>query len=119
MIIRLQDIELWAYHGVLEQERRSGNLFRVGVQLDVPDTQGVFTDSIEDTLDYSRVYDVVAREMSTPSNLLEHVAGRLVAALQAAFPQATRVSVEVSKRQPPVGGNVAWASVRIDKQKKE
>ena len=106
---------MWAYHGVLEHERRQGNMFRVSVQLDVADTEGVVTDNVAETLDYSLVYKVVVREMQTPSKLLEHVAGRIVKALQAAFPEAEGVSVEVSKRQPPVGGNVAWASVKISR----
>lgn len=110
--ISLQDIELRAFHGVFPEERTQGNTFRVNVTLEVPNMPGMETDLIDDTLDYQSVYDVVFAEMQIPSNLLEHVAMRIKRSLLEKWPEA-QVKVAVSKKNPPLGGSVAWATVEV------
>lgn len=112
MVIRLQDIVLQAHHGVFAQERELGNTFKVSVSIDIPETVGVVTDELEDTIHYQTLYDVVVAEMQQPSNLIEHVAGRIRAQLMRLYPEAT-VHVQVSKKNPPLGGEVAWATVEL------
>ncbi len=113
MTIELEGMEFYAFHGCLEKERAEGNEFVVDFKGEVNDGSSVESDCLADTLDYSEVYRVVEREMQMPSNLLEHVAGRLVKALRKEFPQLVRCSVRVSKRNPPVGGKVSWARVTV------
>ncbi len=113
MIIRLRDIQCYAYHGVLEEEKQQGNTFLVGVSIMVDDPQGVPSDDIQDTLDYRSVCAIVGQEMSQPSDLLEHVAWRIKHSLQMAFPQAREVHVKVAKKQPPLTLPVAWAEVEV------
>lgn len=112
MVIRLQDIELQAYHGVYPEEKQKGNLFLVNVSLAIPDTLGVKTDMLTDTIDYQSVYDIVCREMAIPSNLLEHVAGRIKENIRLLCPNA-EITVRISKKNPPLGGKVAWATIEL------
>ena len=51
--------------------------------------------------------------MAVPSNLIEHVAGRIVRAIADRFPQFTSFSVRVSKKRPPVNGVVQWSRVTL------
>lgn len=113
MIIRLRDIQCYAYHGVLEEEKQNGNTFLVNVSIMVDDPQVMPSDDIQDALDYRCVCAIVQQEMQQPSNLLEHVAWRIKQALQAAFPQAQDVTVKVAKQSPPLDLPVAWAEVEI------
>ncbi len=71
------------------------------------------SDSLEDAVDYSLIYETVAREMAVPSNLIEHVAGRIVRAIADSFPQFTSFSVRVSKKRPPVNGVAQWSRVTL------
>lgn len=112
MIIQLEDIHFYAYHGVYEQERRDGNDFLVTVRLDMPESKAVKTDQLADTVSYEDVYALVAHEMAIPSQLLEHVAGRIRNSLEQAYPYAT-IHVQIKKKKPPVGGDVAWATIEI------
>lgn len=112
MLIRLEDIQLTAYHGVLAQEREQGNTFLVTVSLSLPEQRAVQTDVLSDTVNYKRIYDIVAKQMAIPSNLLEHVAGRIRCALHQVWPEAV-VNVQIKKKNPPVGGRVAWATIEI------
>ncbi|MBE6320748.1 MAG: dihydroneopterin aldolase [Bacteroidales bacterium] len=113
VIIRLRDIQCYAYHGVLEEEKQKGNTFLVGVSITIDDPQSMPSDDIQDTLDYRSVCAIVQREMQVPSNLLEHVAWRIKNALLVAFPQASKVKVTVAKQAPPLDLPVAWAEVEI------
>jgi dihydroneopterin aldolase len=111
--VELSGMEFHAFHGVLEQERREGNLFKVDLRFSYNAGKAAASDSIGDAIDYGAVYDIVAREMAVPSNLLENVAWRIREAVCEAFPSAFDVSVKVSKNHPPVSGKVEWSSVEI------
>ena len=78
---------------------------------------GTLAQCLEDTVNYARIYDIVKAEMEIPSDLLEHVAGRIQRAIVAEFPEFERFSVRVSKRNPPVEGPVEWSRVTIRYEK--
>ena len=62
--IELCGMRFRAYHGVLEEERRCGGDFVVDFSCAYPFDQALVTDDLSDTLDYSAVYAVIAREMA-------------------------------------------------------
>ena len=71
------------------------------------------SDDLKDTVNYGEIYRIVKDEMSQPSDLLEHVAGRIIKAIAAEFPEFTNFSIRVSKRNPPVEGHVQWSRVTL------
>ena len=111
--IVIKDIQLKAFHGVLPQERTVGGDFVVNVRVDYPFTPSMQTDRVEHTLDYAALYRLVCREMAVPSQLLEHVAGRILRAIRTNFPEAGRVELSVVKCNPPMGGQCAGAGVEL------
>ncbi|MCF2660139.1 dihydroneopterin aldolase [Parabacteroides distasonis] len=111
--ITLQTMKFYAYHGVLEQERRVGNTFVVDLTLTAPLEKAVQSDQLEDTINYAEVYELTKQEMNIPSQLLEHVAGRICRALRHHFPQIEQIEIRVSKLNPPFGGDVHSASVLL------
>ena len=106
-------MKFYAYHGVLEQERRVGNTFVVDLTLTAPLGKAVQSDQLEDTINYAEVYELTKQEMNIPSQLLEHVAGRICRALRHHFPQIEQIEIRVSKLNPPFGGDVHSASVLL------
>ncbi len=111
--IELKGMDFFARHGCLESERLQGGHFRVDFACELDTSAAEISDNLADTLDYSRVYAIVAREMQTPSNLLENVAGRIADALQLEIPELDHFELSVSKKNPPVGGECGWASVTV------
>ena len=109
--ITLDAMRFYAYHGVGEQERRVGNTFVADLVMTVQATKAVACDTMEDTIDYAAAYEVVKREMDIPSRLIEHVAGRILAALKEAFPRLLAAELKLSKLNPPFGGDLRSASV--------
>ena len=111
MTIELVGMEFHAFHGCLEEERRDGNTFVVDFRGKANLRKPAESDNLEDTIDYSKVYDIVAAEMAKPSNLLENVARRIVDAIMGAGMKFWFVQVRISKKNPPVGGVCSWSRV--------
>ena len=111
--IELEGMEFRAQHGCLDREKVVGNDFVVDFRGDVDMAAAMESDNLEDAVNYALIYNVVAREMAQPSDLLEHVAGRIKKAIAAKFPQFVSFSVRVSKKRPPVDGVVQWSRITI------
>lgn len=113
MTIELRGMHFRARHGCLESERAFGGEFSVDVRLECDCSRAEASDCLEDTVDYSRVYAIVAEEMAVPRNLLEAVAGAIADRVRGAFPRVGEVEVRVGKMNPPVGGDCDWAWVTV------
>lgn len=111
--IELEGMEFKAYHGCLEQEKIRGNSFTVDFKGELDLSAAAESDNLNDTLNYGEIYEIVAEEMSVPSELLENVAGRIMKAIESRFPQLVSFSVRVSKKRPPVDGVAQWSRVTL------
>ena len=111
--IQLHDMRFYAYHGVMEQERRVGGQYLVALCVKADLSRAVVSDSVADTVNYAALYEVVAREMAQPSQLLEHVAGRVAQRVLDDFPQVEQLSIRITKCNPPMGADSKGASVEI------
>jgi dihydroneopterin aldolase len=112
--IELKNMVFHAFHGVMEQERKVGNIFRVDLKLYIDMHNAIQTDKLEDTLNYAAVFDLVKEEIAIPSNLLEHAAGRIISKLKHNFPQLKRVKIRLAKARPPLGGEVEEVAVIME-----
>lgn len=73
----MQDLKFHAFHGVLPQERKTGNDYLVSLRIKYDVTNALTSDDVNDTLNYAEVYQLVSQEMSVPSQLIERVGGRI------------------------------------------
>lgn len=109
--ILLENITLFANHGVFPQEKKVGNVFVVSLKIKVDFSKSCVSDNLEDTVSYASVYEDVKKEMDIPSKLLEHVAYRIIYSLKEKYSEIEEVEIKLSKRNPPVGGQIDYASV--------
>jgi dihydroneopterin aldolase len=114
--IVLEAMRFYAYHGVMPQERKVGNYFIVDLTLVAPLEKAVESDNLEDTINYAAVYEVVKNQMDVPSNLIEHVGGRIIRTLKERFSQLMEVELKLSKLNPPFNGDIYSASVILNEQ---
>lgn len=112
--VELRKIRCYAYHGVAEQERRVGNDYEIYVKVKYPFFEAMETDDLDATLNYATLYEIIYREMMIPSRLLEHVAGRIVRAIQVEFPLSEGGVLRISKQKPPISGDIEGASVIVE-----
>lgn len=111
--ISLRNVRFHAFHGVMPQERRVGGDFLVNLRVGYPLEKAMQSDEVGDTLNYAVLYEVVQAEMMKPSNLLEHLAGRITDAIVKRFPQVTSIDLELMKQNPPMGADCDGAAVEI------
>ena len=113
--IIFEDLKIYAYHGVLEEERCLGTYFLLNITLEADLWKAAETDVLTDTLNYAAANDIIHREMEIPSMLLEHVSGRMMQALKSAFPQITKIELKLTKTSPPMKGELKGISVAFEK----
>ncbi len=111
--LELLGMRFHAFHGCLESERLTGTEYLVDFACELDTAAAECTDDLRDTLDYSLVRSIVAREMAVRSSLIEHVAGRIADAIAQECHGLGHFEVTVSKKNPPVGGECQWARITV------
>lgn len=113
-IIKLEHIKIYAFHGCLPEESRIGSDYRVDLQVKTDLRKSATSDQLSDTVDYVLLQKIVAQEMAIRSNLLEHVANRIITRIFKELPEVSRVKVCVSKQNPPIGGDVVGVGIEME-----
>ena len=111
-VVFIKNMRFHAHHGVMEQERRVGGDFLVTVEVKANIQKAFRTDNVGDTINYATMYKIVKKEMSIPSDLLEHVAARIAETILQEFDIASEVKVEITKTNPPMGAQCEGAGIR-------
>lgn len=117
--IRIENLILHAYHGVMPQERRVGNSYRISLTIGYDFTKAMASDDIHDTLNYADVCTVIKDVMSTPSRLLENAAYRIVTALQNNFSGIDNGTLTLTKLNPPIPMEIEGTSVTVSWTKED
>ena len=72
------------------------------------------SDQLADTVDYVHLNKIVVEEMAIRSKLLEHVAKRIITRVFREIPEVSRIVLEVSKINPPIGGDVEQVTIVME-----
>lgn len=111
--IEINSLRIHAFHGVMEQEKRVGNIFEVSASLQSETGIGAYVnDNLEETVNYAQIIEVIKQEMSIPSELLENVAYRIKTAISRQFHRIKHGKIKIAKLQPPIP-NVDIQSVAV------
>jgi dihydroneopterin aldolase len=112
--IFINNLRLYAFHGVLPQERVVGGDYSVDLRVHYNISRAIETDRLEDTISYADLCALIQREMAQPSALLEHVAGSMAQAIIRAYPQVEKIWIRITKQNPPMGADCDGAGVEIE-----
>ena len=82
-----------------------GSDYRVDLEISANLSQPSLSDKLVETVDYVHLNNIVKEEMGVRSNLLEHVAKRIIDRIISEIDEVDHVIVEVSKINPPIGGD--------------
>ena len=109
----LDEVRFHAFHGVMPQERAVGADFTVWLTVGYDFVKAAESDDLSDTISYADLYEVVRAEMDKPSQLLEHVALRIVKAVASRWPRIDTIDLRLTKDNPPMGADCKGAGVEI------
>lgn len=114
--IELRGLEVFARHGVFDQEQDDGQVFRIDVVVCLDLSRAGETDDLSDTLDYGvmaqRVHEVVAGERW---NLIERVAARVAETVLSGDGRIESVSVTVHKPSAPIPHSFDDVAVTVER----
>ena len=107
--IYLDDLRFHAFHGVMPQERLTGNDYTIDIKIGYDVSLAMVSDNVDDTINYAEVYKIVDQEMGVPSQLLERVAYRIGDRLSRKFTSITSINIKLTKLNPPFGADCKGA----------
>lgn len=114
-LIRLTGLEVFAYHGVLPEEQKRGQVFIIDVEIRIDLSAPAVSDELTATLHYGElaqaIHDRVAGERW---DLIERVAGR-IADLVLEDEKVENVRVTVHKPSAPIPLAFADVSVTVER----
>jgi len=113
-LIAVEGINIYAYHGCLEEEGLIGGHYIVDVYMQTDFTEAAKTDELNKTIDYCAVYEIAKKEMAIRAKLIEQVAMRIHTSILKDFTQVQKARVRVTKLKPPMNGNVDKVYVEIE-----
>lgn len=114
--IRLENLKFFSHHGLFDHELRDGNEFEVNLFVKYGSETGPSESfeneiSIEETISYVTLFEIVKEEMETPRKLLETAVRAIVLRIKRVFPFVTGIECNIKKITPPIKGFIGSASV--------
>jgi dihydroneopterin aldolase len=101
LTISLNNVRFRAFHGLHPEEREKGNDFVVNMQVNYIPKSGTIL-SLDDTIDYAMLFEIINTTMQNPVDLLETLAQTIANNVHQQFPQVKEVIVAVEKLNPPI-----------------
>ncbi len=113
--VSIDDIRIFAFHGLYPEERILGNWYTLDVVVE-SESQPNFSDDIANTIDYSQIYAICKQVMANPVDLIETVAETIAQKIRTELSQEVAVLVQISKENPPMGVSAGRSTVvyRLD-----
>lgn len=112
--IRIEGLEVYAYHGVLPEENKEGQHFYLNAVLYTDTRKAGKTDELSDSTHYGLVCEEMARAMRERSfHLIERAAEYVAERVLRTFPLIREIELEVCKPEAPIGLPFSNVSVKI------
>lgn len=104
--IQLENVRVYTNHGCLKEEDLIGSEYRVDLEVIADLCKSAQSDQLTDTVDYVSLNKIIVEEMAIRSELLEHVAQRILSRVLKEEYLVQTAEVKVAKINPPIGGDV-------------
>lgn len=113
--VELKRVRLFAYHGLFPEELKTGNEFEINLAVSYQPVTEVI-DSIDDTINYASLFQLVNEQFQTPVALLETLAIQITREIKRVYPIAKRIIISIDKLQPPISKFTGQVSVRFEQE---
>lgn len=114
--IEVIDQVIFAYHGVLEEEKSEGQNFYISFKAYLDMSEAAEKDAMDLSVSYADMCQTVKKAVTEQVyNLIETVAVKTAEALLFTYPLFERVVVTVKKPSAPVGEPVDYPSVTVER----
>jgi dihydroneopterin aldolase len=114
MTIELKALHFCANHGWHDEEALIGNEFEVTVLATFSAREHIVT--IDDTVDYTMIYELVKKIFSQREKLLETVAQNIATAVKTHFPTIRHLQITITKLTPPIVSFIGTVGITYTKK---
>jgi len=112
-------MEYYGRHGVFEEERRLGQRFYVGLELEMDLSAAGLTDDLTQAVNYAEVHETVKGVVEGESvQLIEALAERIASAVLRTYTRVDAATVRVTKPHPPFDIHFEGVTVEIRRSRK-
>lgn len=111
--IYINGLRFHAFHGVMPQERLTGNDYSLDIRIGYDVSKAMVSDDVDDTVNYADIKKITDQEMSVPSKLVERVAYRIADRISRRYPSISSIDIKVTKLNPPFGADCKGAGVEL------
>ncbi len=119
-MIRMEGMRFFGRTGLLDFEKRDGQIFVVDLYLYFSRLAAVETDRIEDTVHYGEVFETVRTCVEAHSyNMIEYLGGRIAQEVFRGFSAIEAIEVTVRKPDAPVNGDFDAMGVTLYRERSE
>lgn len=116
--IHIENLEIFARHGVYEEENRLGQLFVVSANLHTKTRRAALADNLELSVNYGDVCHFIGQLMTEKTfRLIESAAEYVASGILMKYPSVREVDVTIKKPWAPIGMHLDHASVTIHRKK--
>ena len=112
--IQLHQLQFIAHHGLYEVEKINGNHFELDVDIEMNNSDDITT--LDQTLDYVAVYEIINTRMKQPTPLLETLAEHLVALIRQQDHRIKSITLVIKKLTAPIPDFKGIVAVKIKKE---
>ena len=116
--VKVENLKIYAYHGCMKEEKVIGSDYIVNITAVCFVNKEVFQDVIKGTVDYVDLARIAKEEMSIRAMLLEVVVKRIINRSFEEIMVLDKISVTVSKINPPINADVEAVSVTMAEERK-
>ena len=99
--IELKDIRLHGSHGVYHGESKTGNLYQVDLCVKYEEGGANFH-TLNDTISYVELYDILRQRMQFPTPLLEKLRIEIIGQIKHQYPFIAEAMISIYKLQAPI-----------------
>jgi dihydroneopterin aldolase len=112
--IIIEDLEIYAHHGVAAEEKKNGQMFLVTLEIGTDLEKASKSDALTDTLNYAEICDTVQQAMLEKAfDLIETAAGRVIDSLFARYTAIQEIRIILKKPWAPISHHLKYAAVEL------
>ena len=114
--IRIENLKVFANHGVLQSEKKEGQFFYINAVIEIPLGKAGRTDALNDTVSYAELCEVMVKEMQAKSyDLIEAAAMHLIVHILSEYKMIKRITLELRKPDAPINASFDSVSVKMSR----
>lgn len=119
-VLFIDNLEVFANHGLFEEENKLGQKFIFDIECELNYKKAMFSDEMTDSISYADIVEVVVKTATTNTfNLLERLAGEILKNIFTEFSQIENINLKINKPGAPIKYHFEKCGVEVKTSREE